>query len=77
MNTPDNWHALGAVDILEVLTHGLLHKVNILGDMYMSDHRQRIIRIFMESHEVVVVSNDTQGIIIDASQDHRPAPQLT
>ena len=76
-NAPENGHALCAADGLKVLINNLPHKVNILGDMGLGDHRRRLLRIVMEFHKVPVLFNAPQGIVICVCQDHRPDPQIT
>ena len=63
-NTPENGHALGSKDSLKVLIHNLPHKVNIFGDLALIDHWRRLLRIFMESREVVVVFNSPQALLL-------------
>ena len=75
-STPENGHALCAAGSLKVLIHNLPYEVNILSDIALSDHRRRLLCIFMEGREVPVVCNDTQGIIFDVSKNHRPTNQL-
>ena len=57
MNTPENRHVLGAMDSLKVLIHYIPHRVNVLGDLALSDHRWILLCIVMESCMVAVVLN--------------------
>ena len=64
-NTPENWHSLCAADSLKVIIHDIPHKVNILGDLDLSDHWWRPLCIVMDIRKVAVVLNYPQGIIFD------------
>ena len=76
-NISENGHTLCSADSLKVLIHNLPHEVNILSDLALGDHRQRLIRIFMEGCKVPVVFNYPHSIIVDVRKNHWPIPQLT
>ena len=76
-NTAENGHALCAADSLKVRIKNLSHEVNILGDLSLGDHRQRLIRIVNQGCKVLVVFNGPHSIIIDVRKNHWPIPQLT